>query len=144
MYAQKVAKPQTKTTVSSTAKESGRQREPEAILSARKAPDLSWDFSKLPISAPDRTNRTQARSPFITPKSAVRPGEDALEPEADSVAEQMMRNKPAAKPVDAPISPARAGSLTLHRFPSTGPGESRKWSCPRRRAGGCRGDDARR
>lgn len=121
MYAQKVAKPPTKTTVSSTAKESGRQREPGAILSARKAPDLLWDFSKLPISAPDRTNRAQARSPFITPRSAVRPVEDALEPEADSVAEQMMRNKPAAKPVEAPISPARAGSLTLHRFPSTGP-----------------------
>jgi hypothetical protein len=64
MLALKVTKPQTKVTATPAIKDIGKQRGPEADLSARKAPGLSWDFSKIAVSAPDPENRTRVRSPL--------------------------------------------------------------------------------
>jgi Domain of unknown function (DUF4157) len=67
---------------------------------ARAAPrDASRDFSKIPVFAPDRANRPQARlSPnlpplpsVIQPKLAMGDVNDPLEHEADRVADQVMR-----------------------------------------------------
>lgn len=52
---------------------------------------LSWDFSKIPVFAPDRPTRHQTQHPFVQPKLVVGEVNDPLEYEADHVADQVMR-----------------------------------------------------
>lgn len=71
----------------------------QAEARAREAPVASWDFSRIPIFAPDRTNQSQAQSPLTSPpaqdaihrKLAVGRVSDPLEHEADRIAGQVMR-----------------------------------------------------
>ncbi|HME25226.1 MAG TPA: DUF4157 domain-containing protein, partial [Acetobacteraceae bacterium] len=69
-------------------------------MTAREAPrGASWDFSKIPVFSPDRTNRRQASSSppqlplpgIIQPKLVVGRVDDPLEREADAVADRVMR-----------------------------------------------------
>jgi hypothetical protein len=73
-------------------------REPEGP--AREAPFASWDFSKVPVFPPGRTDQSRARSPLtaapplaaaIQAKLAIGRVDDPLEHEADRVADQVMR-----------------------------------------------------
>jgi hypothetical protein len=52
---------------------------------------LSWDFSKIPVFAPDRPIQHQTPNPFVQPKLVVGEIDDPLEHEADHVAAQVMR-----------------------------------------------------
>jgi hypothetical protein len=69
------------------------------IKTARDAPVASWDFSRIPIFPPDRTNRSQARSVLtapsqlgtLQPKLVVGAVDDPFEHEADRIADQVMR-----------------------------------------------------
>src|SRR5271166_3188006 len=72
----------------------------QANMTAREAPrGASWDFSKIPVFSPDRTNRRQASSSppqlplpgIIQPKLVVGRVDDPLEREADAVADRVMR-----------------------------------------------------
>jgi predicted SprT family Zn-dependent metalloprotease len=62
-------------------------------------PGISWDFSKIPLFAPDRASRPQPSSPVaatprpgtIQTKLVVGPINDPLEHEADRVADRVMR-----------------------------------------------------
>jgi hypothetical protein len=62
-------------------------------------PSVSWDFSKIPLFAPDRANLPQARSALIAatrsdviqPKLTVGDVNDPLEQEADRVADQVLQ-----------------------------------------------------
>lgn len=69
-------------------------------MTAREAPrGTAWDFSKIPVVAPDRANRPRARSSLsplplpgtIQPKLVVGEVNDPLEREADRVADHVMR-----------------------------------------------------
>jgi hypothetical protein len=59
----------------------------------------AWDFSKIPVFAPDRANRPQVRSPLgplplpsvMQAKLAIGDVNDPLEDEADRIANQVMR-----------------------------------------------------
>jgi len=75
------------------------EREAAENSIARAAPPgPSWDFSKIPIFAPDRANEPQAPSALavrslpstIQPKLTVGPVDDPLEREADRVANHVM------------------------------------------------------
>jgi hypothetical protein len=70
-------------------------------MTARETPPgASWDFSKIPLFAPDRTSRFQTLDPpaalllpaTIQPKLTIGRSDDPLEDEANRVADQMMRN----------------------------------------------------
>ena len=80
---------------------------PASLTASEAAPSASWDFSKIPIFSPDRTNQPQALSSLSAPRpsSVIQPklvvGEvnDPLEREADRAAEHVMRTPdPAAIP----------------------------------------------
>jgi len=58
---------------------------------AEAAPSASWDFSKIPVFAPDRPSGPEARSPLLQPKLIIGEVNDPLEHEADRVADQVMR-----------------------------------------------------
>ena len=69
-------------------------------MTTREVPrGASWDFSKIPVFAPDRANRPQVRSSLsaprlpgiIQPKLVVGEVNDPLEYEANRVADQVMR-----------------------------------------------------
>jgi hypothetical protein len=68
----------------------------ENAMTGETSRGASWDFSKIPIFSPDRTNRPQA-SPQLTlpgiiqPKLFVGRVDDPLEREADAVADRVMR-----------------------------------------------------
>ena len=114
MFAPKVAKAQTKPAASPTDRLStrrslsmhrqfGNDHERGAApenMDAREAPrGLSWDFSRISMSPPDRADRPQMSSPLrafrpagtIRPKLVVGRIDDPLEHEADQVADQVMR-----------------------------------------------------
>src|SRR3954470_16735622 len=58
---------------------------------AEAAPSASWDFSKIPVFAPNRPSGPEARPPLLQPKLTVGEVNDPLEHEADRVADQVMR-----------------------------------------------------
>ena len=66
---------------------SGKSDDPQAQEGVRRP---SWDFSKIPVFAPDRPTRDQTPHPFIQPKLVVGEADDPLEHEADHVADQVM------------------------------------------------------
>src|SRR5215211_4472511 len=65
--------------------------DPERTASPEGARGGSWDFSKIPLFAPDRPSGPEAPRPFIQPKLMIGPVNDPLEHEADRVADQVMR-----------------------------------------------------
>lgn len=77
------------------------RQEPETVaenMTAREALRVpSWDFSKIALFSPGRTNRAQplsvsgARPGVMQPKLAIGPVDDPLEREADAIADQMTR-----------------------------------------------------
>lgn len=77
----------------------------EQITSPEAAPNVSWDFSKIPVFGPDQRGRPQTSSPRIQPKLAVGQVNDPLEHEADRIAEQVMRmSKPEIQSQQAGVS----------------------------------------
>src|SRR4051794_17639293 len=67
---------------------------PESITDRDAPRGVSWDFSKVPVFAPDRAYRPHPSSPLpgaIQAKLAVGQVDDPLEHEADRVADQVMR-----------------------------------------------------
>jgi Domain of unknown function (DUF4157)/Bacterial EndoU nuclease len=75
-----------------------REASPEGPRSA------SWDFSKIPLFAPNRPSGPQAPRPFIQPKLMIGRGKDPLEHEADRIANHVMA-RPAHQAVSAaPLS----------------------------------------
>jgi hypothetical protein len=67
---------------------SGKSDDPQAQEGER---SLSWDFSKIPVFAPDRPTRHQTPHLFVQPKLVVGEVDDPLEHEADHVTDQVMR-----------------------------------------------------
>jgi hypothetical protein len=145
MFAPKVAKPQTKAAASTTSKLASRRSRPDVGNAAEQA-DLrqratgnraAWDFSQIPVSAPDRPNGRQPAPPpgIAQPKLVVSERDDPLEHEAARVADQVMRTpKPALSvaAVHPQISRKYAGSeaaaqtsrLSTARPSETGVGEA--------------------
>jgi hypothetical protein len=76
----------------------GEETEQKSDRSARRAPAAAWDFSRIPLFAPER-RAAPAGHPFavspaariIQPKLAVGAVDDPLEHEADRIADQVMR-----------------------------------------------------
>jgi hypothetical protein len=72
---------------------------PENVTAREALRGPGWDLSKLPVFAPDRANRPQARSSLsppplpsiIQPKLVVGEANDPLEHEANRIADQVMR-----------------------------------------------------
>jgi hypothetical protein len=62
-----------------------REASPEGVRSA------SWDFSKIPLFAPNRPSRSEPPTPLLQRKLASGQVNDPLEHEADRVAEQVVR-----------------------------------------------------
>ena len=69
---------------------------------------LSWDFSTIPVFAPDRPTRHQTPHPVVQPKLVVGEVDDPLEHEADHVADQVMR-RPRHHGGTAPDQPQMRG-----------------------------------
>jgi hypothetical protein len=63
----------------------------ERIASPEGARGGSWDFSKIPLFAPNRPTGPEVPRPFIQPKLMIGRVNDPLEHEADRVADQVMR-----------------------------------------------------
>src|SRR4051812_37828634 len=63
----------------------GTDRTPKA--STEIVPYVSWDFSKIPVFAPDPQDRHETARPLIQPKLAIGPVNDPLEHEADRIAD---------------------------------------------------------
>jgi hypothetical protein len=68
---------------------------PENATAQNEMRGILWNFGKIPIFPPERTNQPQAASPFlpdtIHPKLIIGQVDDPLEHDADSIAEQVMR-----------------------------------------------------
>src|SRR5215204_1786802 len=65
--------------------------DPKREASPEGARSASWDFSKIPLFAPNRPSGPEASRPFIQPKLMIGRVNDPLEHEADRVADQVMR-----------------------------------------------------
>lgn len=65
--------------------------DPKREASPEGARSASWDFSKIPLFAPDRPSGPEAPRPFIQPKLMIGRVNDPLEHEADRVADQVTR-----------------------------------------------------
>src|SRR5438105_2033268 len=106
MLAPPVAKAQTKTAASPTNKRALQRRTPEtsrfgthdeqeSLTALGATPVPSWNFTKVPVSPPDRASRPRARPSLgasllrsvIQPKLAVGRVDDPLEHEADRIAD---------------------------------------------------------
>jgi HEAT repeat protein len=64
--------------------------DPERTASPEGARRASWDFSKIPLFAPDRPSRSKPPPPLLQRKLTIGQVNDPLEHEADRVADQMM------------------------------------------------------
>ena len=65
--------------------------DPDRVGSRASVQSTSWDFSKIPLLAPNRPSGPEARATLLQRKLAVGQVDDPLEHEADRVAEQVMR-----------------------------------------------------
>jgi HEAT repeat protein len=68
---------------------------------------FGWDFSGIPVFAPDRQGRSQTACPCIQPKFVSGQVDDSLEREADRIADRMLSLKdssPSIPAVPAPVS----------------------------------------
>jgi hypothetical protein len=81
---------------------------PAEIPTASKSTDhqkqeasVSWDFSKIPVFAPDRANQDRTPSPFVQAKLIIGQVDDPLEHQADRVADQVMRMREPEAATDA-------------------------------------------
>jgi hypothetical protein len=71
---------------------------------------FGWDFSRIPVLAPDWTGRSHTASPFIQPKPVIGQVDDPLERAADRIADQVMHLKgPDLSLADAPAHVSRKG-----------------------------------
>jgi hypothetical protein len=78
--------------------------DPKREASPEGARSASWDFSKIPLFAPNRPSGPEAPRPFIQPKLMIGRGKDPLEHEADRIANHVMA-RPAHQAVSAaPLS----------------------------------------
>jgi hypothetical protein len=61
----------------------GEHHPTEAARVTKEAPSIGWDFSKIPVFAPDRANRPQASSPLTAPRRPSDRGSESPQTEPE-------------------------------------------------------------
>jgi hypothetical protein len=85
-------------------------RDVKGDLTTTEIARFGWDFSRIPVFAPDRLGRSQTPSPFIQAKLVIGQVDDTLERAADHIADQVMLPKgPDLSLAGAPAHVSRKG-----------------------------------